>query len=246
MKHFTPHQPNNIRLYLLAAGLFVAIVGINVYTYQQHSKDNEQLSSLAAESPLSTSSPSAVLPVEQVKSLAAREAPHTAVAKIELTNKDQKLVYIVSLANKTQLVLDAATGAKLANAPSATKPAKDSLPADLKPSINFLGARDIALTHKPAGVINKIELEPVGNQAVYKVYFSDGSKLDIGATDGAVQKPASPPQADTPPSSSNASDSAISSSTNTQADDTSASDNDTDAPAAQTDDTDPQANNTGF
>ncbi|HTE22336.1 MAG TPA: PepSY domain-containing protein [Candidatus Limnocylindria bacterium] len=192
-----------IRFYFLPVAFFVAIVGVSTYAFTQVARhDNPFANSLTGEPSLTTPLPGNLLPLDKVKSLAAAEAPRTAITKIQLENKDKRLVYVVSLASKEQLVFDARTGDKLSDAAADDNPSKAVLPASLTHTIDFDNARKIALVQIPDGIVNEMELLSDQGQIVYSVHFTDGSSVHIAAADGSVIRTENETQASETPSSS--------------------------------------------
>lgn len=179
-------QPKIIRLYILSGTLFSAIVMVNIFIFAQNLRGSQPVASLSKGASLVAPLPSSLLPIEQVKTLAAKAAPDTPITKIKLESKDKQFVYIVSLANNKQLIFDAQTGDKLPDATAHSEPAKGTLPQNFVPSIGFAVVQEIGLAQKPGGVISKIELSPANGQVVYSIHFTDGSLIDVAATDGAV------------------------------------------------------------
>jgi uncharacterized membrane protein YkoI len=187
-------RPKAVRLYLLPAILFLVIIGANIYVFKQASHSTKPITNLFAGNTqgLTSSLPSSLLTLEKVRQLASIEAPDNVITKIELENKDEQLVYVVSLENNSQLVFDAQTGVKLSQSTTDGEQISAALPADYTPSISFAAAGDIASAKKPSGSISKIKLGQEDGEVIYTVEFTDQSEITVAADDGTVVETTSP------------------------------------------------------
>lgn len=109
---------------------------------------------------------------------------------IELESEGGKLFYKVKLSDNTFLWFDATTG------DATTKPNDDadddqdeaSVPKDFSATITLVDARKTAQVLYPDKTIKKIKLESEEGVIVYSVRFTDGTRVDVSATDGSVTR----------------------------------------------------------
>src|SRR5688500_4641489 len=177
---------NTARLYVLPAAFFILIIGVSIYAasvFTYHSPTSQAID----DTPLAQEFPENLLPLETVKKLAAKEAPHTAITKINLTGHDKKLAYAVTLASKRRLIFDAQSGKKLADTKASIAKTDETLPQSFKARIDFARAKQIAQVQVPDGIVREIELNKDGNDVVYTIRFADGTTVDVGADDGVAE-----------------------------------------------------------
>lgn len=62
-------------------------------------------------------------------------------------------------------------------------------PTSVPEMVDVEGAREIAQAQKPGVTVTKVDSVPVNGQiTTYTVHFTDGTKLDVAAEDGAIVK----------------------------------------------------------
>jgi len=79
---------------------------------------------------------------------------------------------------------------KLSNA--TTETTKPTLPDNLNQPVDVDGAREIAQAQKPGVAVSRIDSAPVNGVTTYSIHFTDGTKVDVNATDGAIVKEGGP------------------------------------------------------
>lgn len=178
-------QLHTLRLYLLPGILFLGILAANVYIFRQYFGADASLMMSGEGTTQAASLPRNLLAPQEIKGLVKTEAPHATITKIELQNQRNKLIYVVSLGEKAQLVFDAQTGLRLGGEMSAVIREKNA-PDSLAPRMDFASAGEQALSQKPGGTISKIDLEAKNGDPTYTVHFTDGSAVGV-----AADKPAS-------------------------------------------------------
>lgn len=171
---------------IVLAVIGVVVSGVLVYNRQQN---KEAALSEKTDDPNQTLQelPNDLLTVEKVKEIAANEKPDTTVIGIQLERENGVLLYKITLADGTELFVNAQTGAAVAHIEEETEDDDgDKLPGNFTAGISFSRAREIALTKRPGKIVNKIELEVEDGVVVYSVRFTDKSRVDVNATNGEV------------------------------------------------------------
>ena len=125
-----------------------------------------------------------VLGVNDIRTKALADVPNGVITGIELEQEEGKLVYKVKLSDGSLRLYDAKTGAAVVK--SQAIETDDSVPANFTATFTVQQARDIAQNKRPGKTITKIELEQEEGKVVYSVRFSDGGRVDVDATTGAV------------------------------------------------------------
>lgn len=186
---------------LIPVMVVVAVLGVTsagVYIYNQQNK-SDSISSRGFENTdytLVDALPEELLSLDQVKAMVLEEQPESQISTIELENGQNGLVYRVRLADGSQLGIDAITGKAITLNHTEGEVDDSPLPANFIAAINFSRARDIALAQYPNGIIRKIELELEHGVVVYSVRFIDGSRVDVNAGNGKVERKQAKSQAE--------------------------------------------------
>ncbi|HRJ06750.1 MAG TPA: PepSY domain-containing protein [Candidatus Saccharibacteria bacterium] len=124
-----------------------------------------------------------LLSFDEVRALAIKDMPNGVITGIELEKEDNGMVYKVKFADGTVRIYDAKTGEAVTKSGSESD---DSVPSSFNAGITAEKARQIALDQRPGKTITKIELETEHGTVVYSVRFSDGGRVDVDASNGAV------------------------------------------------------------
>lgn len=125
-------------------------------------------------------------PLEEVSTIAVKDAEGTTVQQVELEQEDGVLVYKVVRSDQQVLVINAKTGAVISTNKAALKSDHAALPAGFSPGISLLRAREIAVAERPGSKVGKIHLSMEYSALTYSVRFTDKSRVDINAADGTV------------------------------------------------------------
>lgn len=189
MKAYKLNQTGSLTTRLLPFGIGVVLItGILIYVARTGTLD-QKVHSNEAETPSTTiaSLPSALLPVDRVKELVDDQKPGLSIAGIELERQDTGVaVYEVKLTDGSVIAFNAQSGAQVATSGHVDLTNETGIPVDTVKQIGFDKAREIALAQKPQGKVQKIELEFESGVLVYRVYFVDGSRVDVRAMDGVI------------------------------------------------------------
>lgn len=126
--------------------------------------------------------------IDEIKTLATDDA--ATVSGIELELEEGILVYVVHFTDGSKAVFNAKTGSKLQLADNNDDEIDDSktLPAGFTAAVSIQQAIDIAKKERPDATLRKVELEVEDGVVVYSVRFTDGSRVDVSAADGSVQR----------------------------------------------------------
>jgi uncharacterized membrane protein YkoI len=175
---------------LVFALVLVAVgsTGYYVMKHQNSKTKNSEAVALSASTTLAAPLPTTLLPVDKVKELVVAQKQSSTILGVELENENGVLLYKVKLADGTSLSFNAQSGALVANAVKSEIDGQTTLPSDTKATINFVKARSIAMNQMPKATVQKIELELEDGILIYSVRFTDGSRVDVNATDGSVIK----------------------------------------------------------
>ena len=125
-----------------------------------------------------------VLPIEDIRAAALKDVPDGTITGVELEQEEGALLYKVRFSDGSFRYYDAKTGVAVMRSQDETEQ-DESVPAGFVAGITVQQARDIALAQR-SGSITKIELETENGVVVYSVRFSDGGRVDVNATSGAV------------------------------------------------------------
>lgn len=136
-----------------------------------------------------------VLPIEDIRAAALKDVPDGTITGVELEQEEGTLLYKVRFSDGSFRYYDAKTGVAVMRSQDQTEQ-DESVPAGFVAGITVQQARDIALAQR-SGSITKIELETENGIVVYSVRFSDGGRVDVNATSGAVLRVRSGSQAGT-------------------------------------------------
>lgn len=136
-----------------------------------------------------------VLPIEDIRAAALKDVPDGTITGVELEQEEGALLYKVRFSDGSFRYYDAKTGVAVMRSQDETEQ-DESVPAGFIAGITVQQARDIALAQR-SGSITKIELETENGVVVYSVRFSDGGRVDVNATSGAVLRVRSGSQAGT-------------------------------------------------
>lgn len=79
---------------------------------------------------------------------------------------------------------------RLSNATTENEEA--TLPDKLDGPVDVDGAREIAQAQKPGVPVSRIDSVPVNGTTTYSIHFTDGTKVEVNATDGAIVKDGGP------------------------------------------------------
>jgi len=169
--------------------VFVGGAGYYVYNHNLHkTKPKNSEATESADTTLAAPLPTDLLTLDKAKALAQAQKPNTAVLGVELENENGVLVFKVKLAGGTTLAFNARTGAVVNGAESSEVEGQTDLPADIKATITVSKAIEIALAQKSSGTVKNVELELEDGVLTYSVRFTDGGRVEINATTGAVIK----------------------------------------------------------
>lgn len=170
---------------ILVVILVALIVGAGLYVKNHQSKS---LSSedITSQSELIDELPANLLTIEKLKNLADAEKPGSNIASIKLEKDGEVLVYIVRLTDGTKLIYNAQSGVKITGAKVEVDEDGDDLPVNFTTTIGLSKAYELALAQNPGGKLKEVELESEHGIVVYKFEFSNGTKIEIGATNGGV------------------------------------------------------------
>ncbi|MFZ2513090.1 MAG: PepSY domain-containing protein [Candidatus Saccharimonadales bacterium] len=125
-----------------------------------------------------------VLPIEDIRAAALKDVPDGTITGVELEQEEGALLYKVRFSDGSFRYYNAKTGVAVMRSQDETEQ-DESVPAGFVAGITVQQARDIALAQR-SGSITKIELETENGVVVYSVRFSDGGRVDVNATSGAV------------------------------------------------------------
>lgn len=192
MKYTNKEQGFSHLLLFLAvpALLTISFAGWRVYnSTQKQNQLNSSRSDTAAE--ISTEALGEIMSIESMKKLATESTEET-VTNLELENEDGALVYKITLSNGKQIAFDAKTGAKINLIDSDIGHDDGAIPAGFVPTVSMAKAAEIALKQFPGGKIIKIALESEEGIVVLSVRFSDKSRVDVNAMNGAVVRTKAP------------------------------------------------------
>lgn len=172
--------------------LALVIVGASgFYVYQKNNSSKNSVASvnetkeIAKLDPLPTDL-TGVKPVDEIKSAVTLPEGVTIVG-VELELEDAQLVYKVKLSDNSVLLFDATTGLKMDKVAEVENETEDGdVPKDSQTTITIDGARKIASDSMPGKTIRKIKLEAEHGAIVFSVRFTDGSRVDVDATSGAI------------------------------------------------------------
>lgn len=167
----------------------VVVSGSGYYVYSKNHKDVKSSATPATSTVLAKPLPDDLLTTTEVQSLAEKQQPSKAIQGIELDTQGDTLVFRVKLADNSFLLFNAKSGVLISKGNTTEIEAGlDQLPDSLKTAVSFDQARTIALAQKPGGIIRMLKLEKEAGVVVFSVRFTDGSKVDINATTGAIVK----------------------------------------------------------
>lgn len=126
--------------------------------------------------------------IDEIKTLATDDV--ATVSGIELELEEGTLVYVVHFTDGSKTVFNAKTGSKLQLTDNNNDEIDDSktLPAGFTAAVSIQQAIDIAKKERPDATLRKVELEVEDGTVVYSVRFTDGSRVDVSAADGTVQR----------------------------------------------------------
>lgn len=126
--------------------------------------------------------------IDEIKTIATDDA--ATVSGIELELEEGTLVYVVHFTDGSKAVFNAKSGLKLQLADNNNDEIDDSktLPAGFTAAVSIQQAIDIAKKELPDATLRKVELEVEDRVVVYSVRFTDGSRVDVSAADGSVQR----------------------------------------------------------
>lgn len=129
--------------------------------------------------------------IDQIKSLdeiqqIASSGTATDIISFVLETDDGVLIYKVKTSDGRELKIDASTGAVISESTFEVGD-DEKLPAGVSIALSPSEAYKLAIAQYNKRV-KKIELEIEDTKAVYKIEFSDGSKIELNASNGAVVK----------------------------------------------------------
>lgn len=159
--------------------LLVALVGAGTYNYGTNKSEKASLRNVQLPSDLA-----GVKSMDEIRTIAGVGLiGDVKVIGVELKQEEGQLVYKVQFSDGTFKMFDAKTGDLIANA---ALEVQKEVPAGFVASVTIDTARTTAQATFPSKTIVKIELESENAIVVYSVRFSDGSRVDVSATDGSV------------------------------------------------------------
>lgn len=174
--------------------VIVGIIGFAGWTVLNRSDSDTQLSVDSSEkSELVDELPddlSFVLPVSEIQTKAESENVDKSVSGIELEFEDGVVVYVVHFNDGSVVVYDARTGDILQVGDDNDDEIEDEdrVPAGFVAGITIQEAIDIAKQQRPSSKLRKVELEVENGMVVYSVRFTDDSRVDVNALNGAIQR----------------------------------------------------------
>jgi uncharacterized membrane protein YkoI len=185
----------HILLVLILLG-FVGGTGYYVYS-QNSSKNTTNSQATQSETKKESTLPTdltGLKTADEIRTIAGADIGTATIVSVELENEDGGLVFKVKLSDGKILFFDAKTGAPM----TATQVKDDgpeneegdddssSIPAGFVAGISVDQAKATAQGTLPGKTVKKVELEPEEGVMVYSVRFTDGSRVDVNATTGAV------------------------------------------------------------
>lgn len=168
--------------YMIPAGaalVLIALVGASTYTYGSSKGEKASLHTVQLPADLST-----LKSIEDIRAQATVGLiGDVHVSGVELKQEDGVLVYKVQFSDGTFKLFDAKTGDLIANP---ALEAESEVPAGFVAGVTIDTAQATAQAVYPDKTIVKIELESEAGKVVYKVVFSDNSRVLVSAVDGSV------------------------------------------------------------
>lgn len=175
-------------LIIIIAITFLAIGGITYWRISQNGNTKKATVLTSSKSDLPTDL-SGLLTVDKIKDLALAEKSGATIKQVELEMINNTLVYRVQLLDGTLLAFNAKDGTKVTlSGDETSEKEEDDIPANAVISITFQKAVEIAQAKYPTKTIRKVEFEFEEGKVVYSVRFSDGSRVDVDATSGVINK----------------------------------------------------------
>ena len=208
----------HILLFLLVLG-FVGGAGYYVYN-QNSSKSSTNSQETQTETKKESTLPTdltGLKTADEIRTIAGADLGTATIVSVELEQEDGGLVYKVKLSDGKILFFDAKTGTattkeKVKDDGVENEAGDDdsaSIPSGFVAGITVDQAKAKAMATLPGKTVKKVELEPEDGVMVYSVRFTDGSRVDVNATSGAVvrtENKSAPASTTTTPSVSNDSD----------------------------------------
>ena len=184
---------------LMVVALIGVISGVGVYVYKQNQPATQQNRQDEATTKIETKTTlpddlSGLKSVDEIKTTVEPDLNGATIVGVELEMEDGALIYKVKLSDGRVLFFDAATGDPTTGDTSEVEDETESedsndteaIPDDFVAGITIEKAREIAEAQRPGQTVKKIEFEVEEGVAVYSVRFTDGSRVDVSATDGTV------------------------------------------------------------
>ena len=184
---------------VMLVAVFGLVGGASYYVYNANKNDKKTNNSqsetkkIAKESTLPADL-TGLKTADEIRTIAASSLGSATIVSVELENEDTGLVFKVKLSDGKILFFDAKTGT--AKTKDQVKPKEvenetedddsASIPSGFIAGITEAQARSTAQARLPGKTVKKIELEPENGVMVYSVRFTDDSRVDINATNGAV------------------------------------------------------------
>ncbi len=212
----------HILLFLLVLG-FVGGAGYYVYN-QNSSKSSTNSQETQTETKKESTLPTdltGLKTADEIRTIAGADLGTATIVSVELEQEDGGLVYKVKLSDGKILFFDAKTGTATTKEKvkddgvenEADDDDSASIPGGFVAGISVDQAKTTAQGTLPGKTVKKVELEPENGVMVYSVRFTDGSRVDVNATTGAVVRtenksaPASGSTSTTPSSDDSSNDS---------------------------------------
>lgn len=169
---------------LTSLAVMLTVVSLSYYALSNRSQrlaSQNELEDLVALPELSN-----VLGVDAMRTIAEGDAPEgVTIVGIEIENEDGAVLYRVRYSDGSYRFYNATDGSVYVKGDDSLE-TDESVPSGFVAGVSVQQAKDIASAKFPAKTITKIELESENGVVVYSVRFSDGSRVDVNATDGSV------------------------------------------------------------
>ncbi len=178
---------------ILIAVVVLSVVGFGAWRVMTTNKDkveDTQQASVSSQEKIETlpADLTGIKTIDEIKTIATDDT--ATVSGIELELEEGTLVYVVHFTDGSKTIFNAKTGSKLQLADNNNDEIDDNktLPVGFTAGVSIQQAIDIAKNEKPEATLRKVELEVEDGIVVYSVRFTDGSRVDVSAADGSIQR----------------------------------------------------------
>jgi len=139
---------------------------------------------------------SGIKSIEEIQSIATLSIGDLTIVSVELKTEDGVTIYEVELSDGSKLHFDALTGESVAHDDHDDNDVTDNdnddedgpLPVGFVSGITVVQAIDIAKAKRPSSTVERVNLEVENGVVVYRVRFTDDSRVYVNATTGEVQR----------------------------------------------------------